>query len=337
MAFVAPLVLRLDGLSAAVEATYGTDAAPVVTTNAIRPGKRIWPQLKIEYRKKNLRDDAASGALVPLPPTVAAQRVGTLRFDWELRGLGSAYTGTLPAGGIEADPFFQACGWVGAFSATPTPQYTYTPVSTAARPSITIYAYAAGRLVKLVGCRGRMRILFRAGEIAYCTFEMQGAIPVDWADAALPNNFAYNTQFPPPAVSQAITVGAWTPDDQELELDGGNTLEWLESGTGPWTGTKAAGLHSYDYGFMAPQVRIRGLTVPTATYDPLLDQGVFSAIPQAPQGRALAASINSTIQYNRASISDTNIYAIETTFEDRQRFAGWQPVYRMSAPSILFN
>ena len=88
MAYVAPLVLRLDGLSAATENPYGTDAAPVVTTNAIRPGGQLWPQLHVEYLQTNLRDDAASGGLVPLPPAKAAARRGTLtcKTDYTLQG-----------------------------------------------------------------------------------------------------------------------------------------------------------------------------------------------------------------------------------------------------------
>lgn len=319
MAYVAPLILRLDGLTAKLETTTNTDANPP-TTAGIRVTERVWNSLRAQFAFPNLRDDAANAGLVPLGPAAARGWYADLTIGWEFHGV----TGPYSAGvALEADPLIQACGWIGTFSAAPTPQWTYVPVSTQARPSCTIYAYAGGQLWKLVGCRGRWRPTFRAGQISVWRFEMRGIISAAPTDAALPA-ITYTAIVPPPAVGLGITVGSWAVDPQEISIDGGNTVEMIT------TGNQTDAIQSFDYGLLAPEIRIVGNAVPLATAAPLSDQ-------QAATQRALALTLGSA-QYNRVAISDTGLAIIaEQKVPVASRFAGYDLRYRMPNPSVLVN
>lgn len=329
MAYVAPLIYRLDGLAALPEVTYGTDPVPTAVANAIRPASRVMAKLRIEPHFENLRDDFASGSMVPLPPGNAAGWKGILTgFEWSVKGKGAAYTGTAVTGMIEADPLFQASGWVGTYSATPTPQYTYAPITSGLRPSAAIYVWGEGKLFKLTGCRSRMRILFPAGKLALAQFDIEGYVNTAWVDATLPSNFDYNVTFEPPAVSQAVSIGGiWAPDFETIQLDSGNPAEWLESGNQP------SGLQGYDYGFVAPELRVSALSVAQATYEPLQDK---ATIP--PTSRSVALSLNSGVQYNRVALAEATAYVRSATKKAIGRgFNGWDVLYRLQAPTLLFN
>src|SRR5437879_3052173 len=132
MPYVAPLITRLDGLLAKDEgSSYGTDAVPVAGTDGLRLSDRLWQRLRTYYLFENLRDDAASGSLIPLPPAAAAGLVAEIDVGWEARGRGSVYSGanTIEAG---AHALHGACGWPGTFNAGPV-TWTYAPITSGAR------------------------------------------------------------------------------------------------------------------------------------------------------------------------------------------------------------
>ncbi len=140
MAYVAPLINRIDGLLAKDEgASYGTDAAPVAANDGIRISDRIWQRARFYYLNDNLRDNAATGTMIPLPPAAGAGLVAEIDVGWEARGRGSAYAAGA-GNAIEpgAHALHGACGWPGTFNAGPV-TYTYAPIPSGARASSTVY------------------------------------------------------------------------------------------------------------------------------------------------------------------------------------------------------
>src|SRR5207248_8908143 len=133
--------------------------------------KRAWNSIAPGYEWPNLRDDVANNSFIPIQAAQARGGRARLSLMWELKGLGTTYT---TAAFTDADPLFQACGWAATFSATPTPQWTYAPITSGARPSCSVYAWAGGKLHKVTGCRGNFEIAMRAGQIIQVTFTMEG-------------------------------------------------------------------------------------------------------------------------------------------------------------------
>lgn len=319
MPYVAPFVNRIDGLLVKDEgASYGVDAAPVAATDGLRLSDRIWQRARCEYRFPNLRDEAANGSYVALGPAAAAGLVCTIDAGWEVRGRGSAYSGvnTIELG---AHAVHGACGWPGVFSVN---LYNYAPLTAGARPSVTCYLYAAGQLWKVVGCRGRLRYAWRPGQITIARFQLMGLVLAIGTDVALPV-ITYNTQLPPPAVSLAAAVGAFSPDPLEIELDGGNQVEFIESANAQ------IGVQSADYGLLTPTWRFRAKTQALATYSPLADQGAATT-------RALALA-QGTAANNKVAVADTGLYMIRQEPEEQTRMAGYQLTYRSPQPIITYG
>jgi hypothetical protein len=321
MPYVPALINRIDGVLAKDEgASYGVDAAPVAASNGIRISDRIWQRARFYNLFDNQRDDEANGGYVPLLQGAAAGFVGELDIGWAARGRGSAYTAGGAANAIEpgAHDLHAACGWPGTFSVN---LYNYAPITSGARPSATVYVYAAGQLWKLAGCRGRLRYLWRPGRLTIVRFQIRGLLVGVGTDVALPV-ITYNTQSPPPATSTAPAIGTFVPDFTEMELDGGNTVDFIESGAA------ADGVQSADYGMIKPTWRVKTKTQSIANYSPLADQ-------RAPTTRALAIS-QGTAANNKLSVADT-IQPLRQSNEEQTQFAGYEISYRGSVPVITYG
>lgn len=324
MPFVPAIVNRIDGLLAKDEgasANYGVDAAPAAATDGMRVSDRLWQRARFYYLFANERDDEASGSYVPLLQGAAAGFVGEVDCGWVAKGKGAVYT-VAAGGAIEpgAHALHGACGWPGTFNAGPV-NYTYAPITTQARPSATVYVYAAGMLWKLVGCRGRLRYLWRPGRFTIVRFQIRGLLAAIGTDVALPA-ITYNTTAPPPATATAPTIGAFVPDYTEIELDGGNTVDFLESGAA------TDGIHSADWGMMKPTWRVKTKTQAIATYSPLADQ-------RTPTTRALAIS-QGVAANNKLAVADT-IQPLRQSNEEQTQFSGYELSYRGSVPIITYG
>src|SRR4029077_8712736 len=168
-----PIPVRLDGLLAKIEGTYGTDPVPVVGTDTVRVEDRLWPRIQENFAWPNRRDTVATGSLIPPPPGVARGRWCALDFGWEIKGSrsGAAYS----AGNkIEASPLLQACICSEVLVTTGgSESLTYQHADTN-HSSCTIYAYAAnGYLYKVVGCRGVWHWPINVGVHGVIMFHME--------------------------------------------------------------------------------------------------------------------------------------------------------------------
>jgi hypothetical protein len=146
-------------LLAKVETTYDTDAAPSASTDSILA---IDP--KIKETVDPVRRPAQIGSLSRLA-SVAGSKYAEVTFSVELKGSGSA--GTAPRVGA----LLRACGFSAAVVSNTS--VTYTPVSSSF-DSVTIWLYIDGRVHKLTGCRGDVKIKCEAGQMAMAEFTLQG-------------------------------------------------------------------------------------------------------------------------------------------------------------------
>jgi hypothetical protein len=319
MAYTAPTPIRFEACAVKDETTYGTDPVPTVAANAIRLSSRVWVGIVPSLHFPNLRDEVMNQGLIPPAAGIATGQKVAVTARFELKGFGSDYT----SAAVFADfaPFLNATGWLGVWSAAPD-KWTHTPITSGGRPSCSMYGWGNGMLYKTSGIRGNITVTIRAGEEIQVNFVGEGLLTA-YSAAAAPSA-TLTTVTPPVAIAGACTVGAWSPDYDEIVLASGNNCQWLLSGNA------AQGLQSYDYGESKPTLTLRGAAVPMGTYDPLGDWIAATA-------RAFSLSFG-TVQYNRGTITDTGLWIPrEPQPSNRQGFTGWTVQYRCSAPALLLN
>lgn len=321
-----PTPIRLDGLMAKVEGTYGTDSVPVVGTDTVRIVDRLWPQLQERFAWPNERTAVASGSLIPPIPGVARGRICTVDFGWEIKGSRSG--GAYSAGNkIEASPVLQACMASETLVTTGgSESLTYAHADTN-HSSCTIYAHAGGYLYKIVGCRGTWHWPIAVGVHGVLMFHLEGILASKTV-AAYPGGYVYSTPGPLPGVGLAMTIGPWTPDiiTADFLAQGTTGVQRLDSGNA------ADGVQSFDIGdTVQPLFKIQGKSV-IAAYDPSVD---LAANPRTV--RALSLQYG-TVQYNKAKIT-SNLYITDPIRNLNQNgFAAWDLTYLSdSSWSLLFN
>lgn len=321
-----PQPIRLDGLLAKIEGTYGTDSVPVVGTDAVRVTDRLWPQLQESYVWRNRRDGVASSSLIPPPPGVARGRVISLDFGWELKGSRSG--GAYSAGNkIEASPLLQACAASETLVTTGgSESLTYAHADTA-HSSCTIYAYAGGYLYKIVGCRGVWSWPINVGVLTALRFQMQGILASKTV-AALPGGFTYAVPAPLAGVGLALSVGGvWSPDilTAEFQAQGTTNLQRLESANA------TDGVQSFDIGDTVQPIFKLSAKAVIAAYDPSVDLAANTA-------RSLTLQYGS-VQYDKAKLTVTNMYLNDPIRNTVQNgFAGWDLEYLCdSSWNLLLN
>lgn len=315
-----PTPIRLDGLLAKIEGTYGVDSVPVVGTDGVRVSERVWSSLRMEYAFPNERTEVATGGLGPAPPAGARGRIVTLEIAWEGRGAGAAYSASvLP----EADPLLRACGMSRADDFTGgLEKVTYSRADTS-HASCTIYAYAGGLLFKIVGCRGNVRWPINAGQIGVMRFAMQGILVADPATTALPA-ITYDAVLPPPAVSMGLAISSWTPDVVTGEFNQASQISRLDSGNAAEGVGEFAIAHMQETAF-----NLTARSVPLATYDPYTVRK--NSTPQT-----VDLTLGSA-QYNRVKldVNDARLRTIE--HPEDQGFTAWDLSYFLLDFAVIFD
>ncbi len=318
MPYVAPLPIRLEAGAAKLETAYLTDPVPTAAANAVRLSDRVWTTLVPDAEFPNLRDETMNNSYLPLAAAFAQGQKAKLTVVWEFKGLGSAYNPNV----IDADPLWQACGWAVTLGAGTA---TYAPVTTQARPSCSFYGWAGGNQYKVSGCRGNFEARILAGRISMVTFRLEGVLTALPLAAAVPAS-TWTAVVPPAAVSQACTLGPWTPDYDEITITSGNDAQWLYTG-----GTQGlGGLQSYDYGISRPTVRVVARSLSQATYDAFTDWTTATA-------RAFSCQVGVTGN-NKGIFSDTALWVPQQPqHQNHKNFTGWDVTYRCTAPQLLLN
>lgn len=313
---------RLDGLLAKLEVTYGLDPTPVAADDGVRVMERVWENAGPTHAFENLRPDAPSGTLFPLPPATPRGRMVEFTITWDARGAGAAYSATvLP----EGDPLLQASGLARVDDFTVSAEtVTYSPADTGHK-SCTVWAYAGGVLFKIVGVRCRLRIPISAGGFSRFVFDCSGIMVLDPATIALPS-ITYDSTVSPPGVNMALDVGGgtWIPDSFQLDLDGGQQIERLD-GVNETEGIQEFAIIGFDDASMAIQAR----TTLLATYDPYADMRNRTA-------RAIAIQAG-TVQYNKWDIAIAAGYAKDPTHSVDSGVVAWTVDYQLLDYAIKFD
>lgn len=159
------LLKRKMAITAKIETTVGTDAAPTLAANAILVRNVDWTPLEMELASRDLLTPYLGN-----PQSIAVAVYGRMSYEVEIAGAGAA--GTAPKYG----PLLRACGLAEAVSAGV--KVSYTPVSSAFE-AVTQYFYLDGVLHKLVSVRGSVDFDFNAKALPVMKFTFTGLfVPV---------------------------------------------------------------------------------------------------------------------------------------------------------------
>lgn len=254
-------------MTAKIESTYGTDPTPAVTTDVI-----VTTEPKIEpLFVKRERKMANIGFGLGAPGLVVGEGV-KITFQTEM--LGSGTVGTAPHFGA----LLRACNLTQTISAGVS--VTYAPNSSLIGESATIYFYKAGKLHKVLGCRGTAKINHKAGEIITIDFEMTGLFAgANWnTSVAFPSTQVYPTNMNSPIkfLSGSVTISAEPRVVETISFDLGNSVKPRKSGN------DVGGVVSYYVSDRISKISMdpeAGSTADDADLNPYTDlQGVPTAV-----------------------------------------------------------
>lgn len=182
-------LVRNTAILAKIETTYGTDASPTGSANAILISNQSITPLSAQNVDRALVRPYFGGSEQLLGPVHKE-----LSFDVELAGSGAA--GTAPAWG----PLLRACGFAETIIAST--RVDYLPISTGFE-SVTMYYYDDGVLHKLLGARGEWSINAKVGSKPTISFKFIG---LDGGDtAATPGTVTLSAFKTPLVVTNAFT------------------------------------------------------------------------------------------------------------------------------------
>ncbi|MFA4871376.1 MAG: phage tail tube protein [Pedobacter sp.] len=200
---------------AKIEATYGTDSAPVIATDAILTSK---PTVEIiEETKAREVVLPYMGKLKDIPLGVGVK----ISFSVEVRGSGTA--ATPPRIGA----ILRACGFTQTLVVGPPAYVTYDPNSAQDIESNTVYFYLDGLLWKALGCVGNScKLTMKTNEIAKFDFELTGL----WGgvasitEVAFPSPTFGDSITPPILRSATFTIDTYAAIIESIETNLANTI-----------------------------------------------------------------------------------------------------------------
>ncbi|MGH2406416.1 MAG: hypothetical protein ACRDGN_18435 [bacterium] len=303
--------LRLQGLLFKRELTYRTDAVPTAALNGVRLTERLWPVIRVNYAWENLREDVDSGTILPVKGALPRGRNVTLEIPWEVKGAGI----DAPA---EDGDLLRACG------CTETDGLSLFDYAQASQlhDAGTAYAYAAGMLFKVVGCRGGFRWPIRPGQPSIRRYTMRGFLSVEPAPAALPL-ITYDTSEPLAGVALTLAVGSWVPRVISCEFIQGVEPQQMDDAN------DADGIEAFEIGVARPQFRLSA-RVPRdgagiwdqAAYDPFADAKAMTS-------RAINLT-QGNVAFNREKLIVTNAYVQAPAPVDFNQMAAFDLVYNLT-------
>lgn len=221
-----PYNLRLEALLAKEESTYGTDPTPAAADDAIRHVGPLWTSIDPAFAFENLRDDVVSNSLVQIAPGGPKGRMVTLDIVTPLIGAGAAYASGTPVR-PDTDALFRACGMSRTHVDTGGSESVSYALADTSHGSTTIWAYAGGDLLKIVGCRGDFVWEMTAGGLGRIRWTLQGLLSTAPAETAVPTA-TYDAVEPPAAVNIGLSIDpgtpVWTPNAAGVSVTPGNNV-----------------------------------------------------------------------------------------------------------------
>lgn len=145
----------------------------------------------------------AAGNLAPQRRTTPNGRYRSGQFKALPKGFGSAYSASVfPPNEIHR--FLLGSGYVATYSASPTPQHTYTPVPVGTVPShLTVRQYMQGSIYEQAGCQSDFSYETQGLGVPVFTFDWQGVASAP-TDTTLPSITYQATSIIPPVASAVV-------------------------------------------------------------------------------------------------------------------------------------
>jgi hypothetical protein len=219
-------------VQAKAETTAGTDAAPTNIADAV-----LVTDCKVTPIEGRFVDRNLLRGYFGSPDKLAGSMFKKVSFTVELAGSGAA--ATAPQYG---DLFIGCLGSEALLSTPSRVEYTpYTPSSTVALKTLTIYVWDDGVLHKLLGCIGSAKISAKIGDRATAAFDFIG---LDGGDTAVANPAQTFTAWKTPPVATKANVvditlgcsysagalsGGVVYPSQGLELDLGVKTDFVDT------------------------------------------------------------------------------------------------------------
>jgi hypothetical protein len=202
-----PLSVRKTQVAAKIESVEGTKEALADADGFFAFNVQFTPD--IEMKDRSIMRETFS----PYPPS-SGKRYAKLAFDVEL--IGSGVAGTAPCWG----KLMKGC----AFGETivPATSVAYKPASLSI-PSMTVAAYMDGKIKRIWGARGTVKLNAKAGEFGVLSFEFTGAEFED-VDGAMLTTITYPSAIPPIFMNAALSCDAFAAIATELSIDMANEL-----------------------------------------------------------------------------------------------------------------
>lgn len=292
-----PYSLRIEGLLAKVESTYGTDSSPSNSTDGVRGTGRIWNAVSPEWAFHNLREETVSNSLIGVAPGIPKGRMVTIDYTVQLMGAGAAYSSSTPVR-PECDPLMMACGFARTHDDTGSAEKVTYDLADTGHSSATIWVYAGGKRIRVVGCRGNMTWAPQAGTVGEIRFQLQGIVLNTPDEQSVPS-ITYDSVVPPPAVSMGLALvpsggSSWTPRTAAFEVTTGHEIARLDDVN------SAQGIEGFFIAATNPRCTFQARTPDTSDY-PLYTLSEDRTV------QTIDATLGST-QYNRVRLDVDTAY-----------------------------
>ena len=312
--------IRIEGVLVKIESSYRTDPTPTGTDDSIILTEEFFSTMTIENQAPNLRENVRDGTLMPVKPAIPNGRIVRGTLNLELRGFDAAYSASDKP---ESDALIRGSGFSAAVDTTGSAEkWTYAQEDSGFE-SYTVWAYGAGNVYKINGCRSVMIWPITAGELNILRFEFVGFLDTAPAVASVPAQ-TFGAQVPQSAVGMSFTIGSWSPDIVTGEFTTGGNLVIKPSGN------DSTGFSEVQFSHFDPRVTFSAPTVALATYDPYGDI-------KAATTRAIDWTVGGS-QYNRADLLVASAYLVsEPTHENLDDFTAWGLEYRPIDYSVIFD
>lgn len=309
---------RLDGLTAKVETVYRTDAVPVAGTDGVQLDERMWGSIEIDFLEENERPNAHVGRLSSGTAGPPCGRFGHVTVTGALKGASVAYAaGVTP----EMLVLLRGCSHSAAVTTTAgSEKWVCTPSDTA-QDSLTLYCYAAGKLFKLVGCRGKLSMDFDAAKIGMFKMEFWGLV-LSITDVSLPAlTYPRLAVIPPAVASSTMLLNAVGLPYKSFKFDQGATIAAAPRGNA------VDGHAGYEVTEFNPTATAVVDSPTLATFDPY-------ALGAAASPFAWSITLG-TSQYNKVTIAGANAQMGKTGHEADSGYAmNSLPLKLRSTPAL---
>lgn len=232
---------------AKLEAVYGTDPVPTVAADSV-----LAYGVKLGALKNKTHDRAVLRPFFGGQGKITGGEYVTLDFEVEAYTTGVQHNVVSPAAGFAPayTPLLEACALSNPVQSGVTPTFisTVAPISAAEKSITLVYANMDGRIRKLTGARGTVKLKMAAGSVPMLAFSFTGIYnaPTEhgatYAPAALTG--VWKNALPVQSGNTSCTLHAYTGPVAEFNFDLGNQIvfrDLINSKTVQLTGRKVTG------------------------------------------------------------------------------------------------